>query len=272
MECKLLELRIINSYDQLSVDEEKLWLFYIKLNHWKISDPREIFLPQIGSYELFRNDEVGTREMWIRRWNINGRNILDIGRWVDDVEDGIISIDGVPAIDSSHGQLTFIDDNKHGFGDLIELFSEIRYINDWDIVLENTEDFEFWEKFKDSENAKFIMSVYQTATNDFNEKQKKLKEERLRKIKQYKDEFVSKIISINGLDEYIFLDWQYNGTIYKLVEIMENYHKFVYILDDFGNISFQLVHDDYLVPNEHILAKAFAERIHAYFYRNKQLV
>lgn len=271
--------------EDMSLEEEQLWIHHLKTKGFNIEDSREIFTPFTGEKAVFLNEDIGTQELRVRMWNWTDSNnkqhkILDINAWPDDNESGVIAFDGKAIISNSEQHLSWLPNDCldfSGFDDRLEFFSEIRkhLADDYWCWSDESQFKEDYDKFFSGEAGKNAIMLERIACENYHnkieaieQKQKFLKEKYLHEFNLLErlpvtissnianiTEVADKIgydlePGINGkIDnhtDFSFIQWTHYNTCFKLVTITRNYKSDTFLLNSLGKIIFQVYKGDYL--------------------------
>lgn len=285
-EFELLESRYVFRFEHILDEEIKWWKLHLSNEGFDINNKREIFEPFYGESARYLNEEVGTNELRIRKWqwidNLGIKhNILDMNNWPGDNESGIIVMDQNHILNNSDTDLTEEDDIiPERFLDRIDFFSKLRvatmnheqyedilddYFDDTD---EDQEDYDIL-LFMTTQSGKNSIKVEKDGYEKYRKEVNDIYKEHNRLESLYLKEFVFLFNIKNDCDlasklnyepkqiindrcpNYTFIKWIYNGNEYLLVSISDNFHNETYLLDSFNLINippikYKLLRTNYL--------------------------
>jgi len=302
-EFTLLSCKDIYRIDNMLVDEIKWWKFHLETIHdglfASINNPKEFFTPFDGESCKYLNQDIGTDQLRIRRWqwidSLNKKHIiLDMNSWPGDNESGLVILDNIHILDNNDQHLTKVTDLSD-FKDRLNFFTKLRSDIEFEDDNANKNTTENMELFVESDNGKKSIIIqkeseekYQSAIKNIYNKQKILKELYIKEfslITEFSDDEI--IIDIENQLDYSFDDpekltfikWSYNQNTYILIIAKYRHNNKTFILDSnneninednlnvIGQIKCQLLDNNYLsedFDNDDKICKVFKSRVHSF--------
>lgn len=174
-EFKLLSCKDIYRIDDMSDDEIKWWKFHLENIHdglfTPIDNPKEFFTPFEGENCEFLNENIGTDQLRIRRWQwIDSDNkeyiILDMNNWPGENEYGLIILDNIHILNNNDQWLTKVTDLSD-FKDRLDFFTKLR--SDIEFEDDNADDntTKNMKSFVESDNGKKSIIIQKEAEEKY---------------------------------------------------------------------------------------------------------
>ena len=213
-EFRLISSKQMFKFDEISSDELALWLDCLEYNEFDVNDPREIFVPNDGEdYALF-NKEIGTSSLHVCKWKwtCNGKehDLIEMSSYTEDVERGVIAIDGIPILNNKDAHFEFRDNEREKypeFASRLPLFCELL-----DILFGGEEDEKSEEKgmeveegvglegnrLSDNERVKEVKAIVDAAHKLYESKFEAVRVEMCSQRDLYKNEFSFMYHKVDG--------------------------------------------------------------------------